>query len=414
MLMHAIIQGYKSIQNKNNSKIKMNSIKNKLQFSSITTRRSLSVLAVAGLFAISAISAPFVYADRYQEKIDRLDAENSQKAQAQDQLGAEASSLAEKIKKLQAEITALQNRINDNETKMAELKRQIAAAEAELVRQRDLLGQTIRAMYLEGEITTVEMLATSKDLSAFFDKQQHRESVNSKIKTTLDKITELKLSLNSQKETVEKLLAEQKDLQGRLAAQRAENSRLLSLNQSEQNKLESEIKANKSRMASLRAEQLAANRRAISSGQVSMVSSGTCGGGYPNSTPGPWGSNWGCNHPLDNTIDNWGMYNRECVSYTAFRVANSGRHMPYWGGRGNAHMWDDNARSAGIPVDGNPRVGDVAVAEAGYPYGGVGHVMYVEKVYSGNKILVSQYNFGSPGEYSTMVVGTSGLDFIHF
>ncbi|MGI9028182.1 MAG: CHAP domain-containing protein [Candidatus Saccharimonadales bacterium] len=390
----------------------MQSLKSQSKFYNLKKRQSVAVLAIAGLFLMTAISAPFVYADRFQDQINALDAENGQKKEVQGQLGAEAASFSETINKLHSEINAAQNRINENEAKMMELKAQIVAAEAELLRQRNLLGQTIRAMYLEGEITTVEMLATSKDLSDYFDKQQYRESVNSKIKSTLDKITKLKLELNTQKETVEKILVEQKNLQAQLATQKAENNRLLSLNQSQQSEVDAQIKANQAKIAGLRAEQIAANKRAISSGKVTITSSGSCGGGYPASAASPWGGSWGCNYALDNTIDNWGMYNRECVSYAAWKVHQSGRHMPY--GYGNANNWDNRAIRDGYVVDGNPRVGDVAVAEAGGFYGSVGHVMYVEQILGGGKIRVSQFNFGGPGQYSEMTISASGLKFIHF
>jgi surface antigen len=104
------------------------------------------------------------------------------------------------------------------------------------------------------------------------------------------------------------------------------------------------------------------------------------------------------------------MYNRECVSYTAFKVWQSGRYMPYWGGRGNANRWPTNARNAGIPVDGEPRVGDVAISLSGY----YGHAMYVERVNGDGTIKVSQYNYGIRGEYSEMTISKSGLYFIHF
>jgi surface antigen len=126
-----------------------------------------------------------------------------------------------------------------------------------------------------------------------------------------------------------------------------------------------------------------------------------CGGGYP--------ARW-CNAPLDSLIDNWGMYNRECVSYAAYKIVASGRTMPYWGGHGNANQWPANARAAGIPVDGNPKVGDVAISMAG-PYG---FAMYVEAVQSDGKIHVSQYNYDNQGEYSEMTISPGGLYFIHF
>ncbi|MDB5181654.1 MAG: hypothetical protein JWP13_417 [Candidatus Saccharibacteria bacterium] len=112
----------------------------------------------------------------------------------------------------------------------------------------------------------------------------------------------------------------------------------------------------------------------------------------------------------NNEADPWGMYKRQCVSYTAWAVAASGRNMPYWGGKGNANQWDDNARAAGIPVDSSPRVGDVAVRNSG----SFGHVMYVDSVNGDGTINVSQYNANWNGAYSTATVGTSGLVFIHF
>lgn len=111
-----------------------------------------------------------------------------------------------------------------------------------------------------------------------------------------------------------------------------------------------------------------------------------------------------------NSPDPWGMYKRQCVSFAAWKVASSGRVMPYWGGRGNANLWDDNARSSGIPVDSNPTVGSVAVDNSGY----YGHVMFVEEVYGDGTILVSQYNADGAGHYSIERRASSGLRYIHF
>jgi surface antigen len=123
-------------------------------------------------------------------------------------------------------------------------------------------------------------------------------------------------------------------------------------------------------------------------------------GGYP--------SKW-ANAPQDSLIDDWGMYNRESVSYTAFKVSEH-RTMPYWGGT-NANQWDDMAIASGIPVDGTPVAGDVAI----YNGGTYGNSMYVESVNSDGTINVSQYNSGYTGRYSTRAnMAASNLVFIHF
>ena len=115
--------------------------------------------------------------------------------------------------------------------------------------------------------------------------------------------------------------------------------------------------------------------------------------------------------PFPNSMpDPWGMYKRQDVSYTAWKIDSTGRLMPYWGGRGNASQWPGVARAAGIPVDFIPQVGDVAISSAGY----YGHAMYVEEIIDSTKIKVSQYNAKLDGNYSTAVVSITGLQFIHF
>src|SRR5690606_8651362 len=80
---------------------------------------------------------------------------------------------------------------------------------------------------LEGDISTLEMLATSKDLSEFVDKEQYRSSVQDKIKLTLDKITALKLELKGKQEEIQKLLKQQEHQRNVLADKRKEQQWLL-------------------------------------------------------------------------------------------------------------------------------------------------------------------------------------------
>lgn len=365
----------------------------------IKSWQGLTTILVIGLLAASVIITPIVQADQFDEQINALNAQNAQTQGSLNQLGAEAASLSDTINKLQAEITALQEQINANQVKRDQTVAKIAEAEAELAKQKKLLGENIKAMYLEGQISTLEMLASSKDLSEFVDKEQYRNTVKNKIKTTLDRINALKLQLAEEKATLEKLIADQQAIQTRLNTQQAEQNRLLSLNQAQQSELDSQIRANNSKVSDLKRQQQAAIAAAARRYGVSiMPSSGN--GGYP--------SVW-ANAPQDSMVDSWGMYNRECVSFAAFKVANSGRYMPYWGGVGNANQWPGNARAAGIPTGSEPRVGSVAYMPVGY----YGHVMYVEAVYGDGRILVSQYNW-SPGAYSEMIIPSGGLTFIYF
>lgn len=255
----------------------------------------LLIVVTLVVLSFSIAKLPFVQAQSQQIKdlqkqIDQVQQDTNSKKETQGVLSIEASSLSDAINKLQAQINSSQARIIQLQGDVDNLKLQIAEAEAELAKQRYLLGETIRAMYIEGDITTIEMLATSKDLSDFFDKQQYRESVRSKIKSTLDKITKLKLELNTKRETVEATLAEQQALRNQLASQRAEKDRILALNQDQQAQLENQIKANSGKLAELKrkqAEAEAALARSINSGSfrsapVGPVSAGSIVGAVGN------------------------------------------------------------------------------------------------------------------------------------
>lgn len=373
-------------------KQKLNLIQSKMGY----WRRNVPVVLTVATLLI-AITSPVVHADRFDEQINALNQQTTQ-TQQQDQLAEnEAASLQAVVNRIQGEITAIEQQIAANQTKRNETVTKIAEAEAELAKQKKLLGENVRAMYMEGDISTLEMLASSKDLSHFVDKQQYRESIQDKIKDTLDAVTSLKAELKDEKANIDRLLVDQQAMQTQLDGQRAEQNRLLALNQDQQAAYEQNIQSNNSKIAELRRQQIAANAAFTGSGSRKNI---------PDTTGYPW-----ANAPFPNEIsDPWGMYQRQCVSYTAWKVWKSGRHMPYWGGRGNANEWDDNARAAGIPVDGNPRVGDIAVSNNGY----YGHVMYVEAVNGDGTIYISQYNAGWDGRYSEAKIAVGNLVFIHF
>jgi surface antigen len=357
----------------------------------------LLALSLISLLTIGLVTTGIVRADTFDAQINQLNAANNDLQSQKQDLLAEAASFEAAIAALQAQISELQTQISNNQAKNAELQQQIAQTEAEITVQRKILGESIRQMYLESDMSTVEMLASSRDLSEYVDKEQYRITVNDKIKSAMDKITALQDELKSQKATLEKVIADQQVMQGQLAAQRAEQDRLLAMNAQERGALDGQIRTNSSKISDLRRQQAAANARLFGMGLRANV---------PDTTGYPWAG-----APFPNEIpDPWGMYQRQCVSYTAWKVWKSGRYMPYWGGRGNANQWDDNARAAGIPTDGSPRVGDVAISNSGY----YGHAMYVEAVYGDGTIYVSQYNAGWTGTYSEARISIGSLVFIHF
>lgn len=364
-------------------------------------RWQLAIYIFACLAIVGISSSTIVSASHLSEQINQLQQDNQQSSSSQKVLENEAANLSAKIATLQDEISGLESQINNNKLRSNEVQNRLTQTEAELERQKMILRASVKTLYMTSGASTIELLASSDSFSDYFDKQVYLSSVQEKIKLSMDKIITLKAELKSQKDILDKLIADQQHMQIQLDSQRSENNRLLSMNQDQRASVENEIQQNNLKIADLRRQQAAENARVFSGGIPQGIPGG---GGYP----GKWAF-----APMDSLIDSWGMYNRECVSYTAWKVASTGRFMPYWGGRGNAKDWDDNARAGNIAVDGNARAGDVAISHAGI----YGHTMYVEEVYGDGSIRVSDYNQQWDGVYRIYNISASKAStytYIHF
>jgi peptidoglycan DL-endopeptidase CwlO len=359
------------------------------------THKRVAIIAVGlSLMAVSIVT-PLVYADRYDQQISELRKKNNGASAAREDLAVAAQDLKSTINSLKSEISAIEGQLSENKSKQRDLQNKIIVFQKQLDKEREVLGVNIKQMYVEDETSTLIMLASSQNLSEYLDRDQYRTNVQAKITETMARIEELKKQLDAEKSKVDKLIKDQEGMRKTLSVKKTETNRLLNLNESQQAAFNATISTNNKKITELQRKQAIENAR-YNVGSVSYSGSGSY----------PW-----ANAPFPNSIsDPWGMYKRQCVSYTAWKVASTGRHMPYWGGRGNAKLWDDNARAAGIPVDGTPRVGSVAVSN----YGTYGHVMYVEKVHGDGTITISQYNANWDGRYSVARRTTTGLVFVHF
>ncbi len=365
----------------------------------VTIRSSLRVilaLVVGGLIVGGGFtSVKIAHAQSVQDQINALQQENANNQNIVAQLRDQATSYQDAIAKIQASITGLQLKIDANTAAQATLQKQIDAAEAELAKQKDLLGKNLRAMYVEGDISTLEMLASSNDLSQFIDKQQYRDSVKNKITDTLTKVNDLKHQLKDQKEQVDALLKEQQSQQSQLAASRGEQSNLLSYNQSQQADFNAKTRDNQKRIDDLIASQRRANFTTDGGyyflrfpGAVRSINPYA----YPYANGGFGMSPGGCQD--NDGPDQWGYCTRQCVSFAAWAVEASGRSAPR--GYGNARDWVAAAYARGIPVYRSPQAGDVAISTSGY----WGHAMYVESV-SGNTFHSYEYNTNLDGRLRT-------------
>lgn len=364
----------------------------------------LPMLTIGTILSVGMTAVPVARADQFDQQIAQLQQQNAATQGSLSNLEAQASSYQDAIGKLQAQINDVQQKINTNLNEQAALQQQIVDNRHKLDQEKAVLGSDIKAMYVDGQPTTLEMLASSGSLGDFVDKQQYRTNVQTKIQDTLKKINALQAQLQKQKLAVDQLLQDQQIQQTQLNGARTQQAQLLSYNQSQQSQFNQQIAVNQGKIGDLRKQQAILNAQY----NIGTFTTSPDHGGYPDA--------WN-NAPQDSMLDPWGMYNRECVSFTAFKVhqaylAGRGNHdMPYWGGFGNANQWDENARASGIPVDSTPTAGSVAISNSGI----YGHAMWVAAVSADKtQIYVQQYNQQLTGQYSEGWRYTTNLVFLHF
>ena len=367
-------------------------------------------LVLGALLATATLVGGHVYADSFDDQINALRQQNAANQAQSDSLAATAASYQQAIDALNQRISSLQSAIDATQSKINELNTQIAQAQAQLDQEKKILGENIKTMYLEGDVSTLELLAGSHNLSDFVNKQEYRNSVSDKIKTSVDKINALKAELTKQQEEQQSLLKDQQNQQNELQASQSQQTAMLNYTEGQKAAYDQQISAANSQISQLRAQQAAFYAAYARRGGVSGYSVGEAGnGGYPSELAFA---------TQDTILDTWGMYNRECVSYVAWKIASTGRYMPGWGwnSEGNAAQWPGAASASNIPQGSTPRVGSAVVWGSSAGLGPLGHVAYVEVVNSDGSIEVSQYNFVH-GQFSRMHVDAgiaASLDYIYF
>ncbi|HMU12040.1 MAG TPA: hypothetical protein PKA97_01790, partial [Candidatus Nanoperiomorbaceae bacterium] len=329
-----------------------------------TRAKRSAIILVAAAVLVGAIAPSFsqdspVAALDNSAKIKALESQISTYNDRARELAAQSDSLAKAIDVLKNEQAQLQAEIDLNNAKAADLKAKIADNETKIKVRGNDLSEIMAEMYLDNKITPIEMLASSNSLSDYVNKQSQQATVQDQLKEAIQEIKDLKTQLESQKKDVEAILVDQKARNAQLVSKQSEQQSLLNETQGQEATYAKMTADNRAKIQQLQAEQARDNQTGTGGGKV--VAGDPNHGGYPYDwAPAPKTGKY--------IPDKWGMYMRQCVSYTAWKVDQTYGNMPYWGGRGNANQWDDNARnqkdSKGnanpIPTGSTPKRGSVA------------------------------------------------------
>ncbi len=373
--------------------------------------KRIFIFVIAFIFMGSGFAAYYkaqpVSADQYDDKIAALQQSMAQYQAAADQLNAQAATLANALAQITNEKNALQAQVDLSQAQYDKLVIQIAETEKQIKDNQDALGVTIADLYVDDEISPIEMLASSENIGEFLNKQEYRNAVKDELSTTIKIVKDLKVQLSQQKVDVEKVLAAQKSARDSLVAKEAEQANLLASTRNDEATYQGLIKDNAAQIAEAKATQAALRARSNQTGGYTLIDTGSLGA-YPwNNSNCPMMSWYSTGGSDGNGGDGAGYGCRQCASYVAWKIARETGKYYRWG---NGGQFASAAINAGYQNLGrSPQPGSIAVM-----WGNPGHVAWVEGVSpDGSHVTVSQYNYdygAGYGMYSEMVLATSFFD----
>lgn len=340
------------------------------------------ILLVAVAVQIPSLEIAALTNEEYDAKIKEIEDRVSEYKSKAAELASQSETLNGAIAQLQLQQDQVQAEIDLNNAKMAQLENEIAANEAKMKKQGAALAKSIAASYIAGQPSALEVLANSNTISDYVENRSQQESLQAQLNSLINQINKLKTELQIQKNKVNAILNDQKSRRDQIDSSKKQQQNLLDQTQGQESKYQDLVKENNQEISRLKAEQI----------RLNQISGGTVVAGDPNHGGYPAYLN---DAPISALIDPWGMFNRQCVSYTAWKVHSTYGNMPYWGGIGNANQWDDNAARIGIPYGKTPKPGSVIVFNSGR----WGHVAWVESVNDDGTINVSEYNQNGDGRY---------------
>jgi peptidoglycan hydrolase CwlO-like protein/surface antigen len=375
------------------------------------------LVAVVLLAVIGGLTVPHIYADNLQDQINQLQADNDKNQSSVDALLLQAKDYQDAVNKLQDQISVVQANIATNQAHQVQLNKEIAAKQLELDAQRKVLGEDLKTMYVSGQLSTLEMLATSKNLNDFVDSDTYRTTVQKKIQKSLAQIAQLQNQLQQQKVEVDILLASQKIQQEQLASDQAKQNELLAYNQAQQASYNQIITANQDKIRAIQLQQAALNLQGAKIVTINGnerggdCDAGTGNGGYvlASGTEGDV-----CNAPKDAITDWAGIQNRECTSY-AYWYFKRVEGFADFTASGDAKFWIETSN---YPVHDWPKVGALGVKTEGQ----WGHVTIVQAIgpstYKGvqvpaGQVLTSEMNADLTGKFGYNLRPIATLHYIY-
>ncbi len=153
--------------------------------------------------------------DSAQSKINKLSKEKDKTEDYVTALQQKIEAMQDKIDvlqkdsdDLQSSINTIQSKINDAEAEIDRIQKEIDSKQAEFDKLFDEYCQRLRAMYVSGSVSNLEVLLTSSDISSILTRSQMIKSVSQKDSKALDILMKKMEQIEKDKAKLEKTRAD--------------------------------------------------------------------------------------------------------------------------------------------------------------------------------------------------------------
>lgn len=329
--------------------------------------------------------------DRIKDELGKIKGRISAYEQEAQSLRAQANTLSNQISILRNEENILTAEIALYQTEYDRLVADIVLKEERIADNSEMMGYIVAQFYYNEDISMVERLASSENLSSFIDEEARLSNFTDTLSGIVKETKALKAELEVKRDEAKVAMANLEIKKDALEEKRKEQQRLLNETQGMESTYQQMTQEAKAERIRLEAEQRAVELELCRIyGCQNSMGDGTKGG-YASYIARTWP---GAVCPRDNNKYNNSFGNScQCVSYAAWRVYQAygiSLNIP-----GNANNWDNWANGRYI-VSKTPKPGSVGM----HNKGSYGHVVWVEAV-SGEKVFVSEFNgSGIAGDYN--------------
>ncbi len=200
----------------------------------------LMLLFAAGFWVMSPLmthNVPKAQASTEQElrqKTEDIEAQIADNEKILENLDHKIDNLENKLTALRTEITIAEQKITLTQAKIDRLAAKLKETEKELDRQNNILAENLRTLYIEGDMSTVQLLFAAENFSEFFEQQQYLESLKASVQDSAARVGILKDKIEAEKRSQEQLQEKQKTNRNILADRKSTQQQLLYQTKGEQ------------------------------------------------------------------------------------------------------------------------------------------------------------------------------------